>query len=209
MQFSNCHNLLMKLSQKMRSISRYSTFFRLSLFILLFHVIAPAHLIFPDAFAASGMASQKERFSGMGATFKAKKKEAEEAEKKDEEERIAREEAEQSKNASDEAVTYFKLHTFVVNVVDTRDTDKLLFLTLEIYCKIQDSEDRWLINNHLAPIKDSIITYISGLNRQEIQTQKQKKSLQKTLTERASSTLKKLTGKKVISDLYLTRIIVQ
>lgn len=192
----------------MHSISGSSIFFRPFILVVLLYVSATGNFIISESFAADGMASQKERFSGMSSTFKEKKKAAE-AEKKAEAERKAKEEAEQSKNSAADTATYFKLHTFVVNVVDTRDMDRILFLTLEIFCKIQDSDDRWLINNHLAPIKDTIITYISGLNRQEIQTQKQKKSLQKELTERVSNLLQKLTGKKVISDLYLTRIIVQ
>ncbi|MCU7800358.1 MAG: flagellar basal body-associated FliL family protein [gamma proteobacterium symbiont of Lucinoma myriamae] len=61
----------------------------------------------------------------------------------------------------------------------------------------------------MAPIKDAIITHTSGLFRQQIQTQKQKKELQTHLTEKVANRLKTLTGKKVISDLYLTRIIIQ
>ena len=198
----------------MRSISNRSVFFRLFflpfLLAMTLYDIDSGRFLIPDAHATEDLPSQKARFAGMSATFKAKKKEAEEAEKKEAEEKATKEAEEQEKrSAGDEAVTYFKLHTFVVNVIDERDEDKLLFLTLEIFCKIKNSDDRWLINHNLAPIKDTIITYISGLNRQEIQTQKQKKTLQKELTRRVDDTLKKLTGKKVISNLYLTRIIVQ
>ncbi|MCW8930208.1 MAG: flagellar basal body-associated FliL family protein [Gammaproteobacteria bacterium] len=191
----------------MRFISNYPAFFRIILFVAPFCFFSFGDFIISDAVATSGLPSQQARFSGMSGTFKAKKKEAE-AERLAEEAE-AQKEAEQNDNSSDDSVTYFKLHTFVVNVIDEDNVDKLLLLTLEIFCKIQDSEDRWLIENHLAPIKDTIITYVSGQNRQGIQTQKQKKTLQKELTERVSETLKKLTGKKVISALYLTRIIVQ
>ncbi len=174
-------------------------------------VFSASNFLISTAWSAE-MASQKDRFAGMGATFKEKKKEAadkqaaldakEAAEKKAEEE--------QKEEQKAEALTsYFRLHTFVVNVIDEQNVDKILLLTLEVFCEIKDPDDRWLIDEHLAPIKDSIITYISGIKRQEIQTQKQKKALQKELTLRVSAVLKKLTGQDLISNLYLTRIIIQ
>jgi len=161
-----------------------------------------------DAWATGGLPSQKSRFQGMGSTLKAQKEgsiaipfmDSGSDEKKTDDDLTIQD---------DSLSTYFKLHTFVVNVVDSRYEDQLLFLTLEVFCKISDADDKWLIDNHIAPIKDAIISYTSGLNRQTIQTQKQKKALQKELTLRVSNRLKKLTGKKVISDLYLTRIIIQ
>lgn len=184
---------------------------RFVLFIVFFYVIGPGHSFVSDVSAnEEALPSQQSRFDGMGAIFKAKKKEAQEAAKRAEIEK-AEQEAEEALNndSTDEDVTYFKLHTFVVNVIDQRNEDKLLFLTLDIFCKISNPDDKWLVDNNIAPIKDTIITYTSGLNRQEIQTQKQKKELQKELTLRVTDILKKLTGKRVISDLYLTRIIVQ
>ena len=85
----------------------------------------------------------------------------------------------------------------------------MFFLTLEVFYEIINTDDKGLIETHIAPIKDAIITYTSGMFRQQMQTQKQKKGLQKELTKKVSKLLKKLTGKKVISDLYLTRIIIQ
>ncbi|MCP3850356.1 MAG: flagellar basal body-associated FliL family protein [Gammaproteobacteria bacterium] len=163
-------------------------------------------IVTSNAYATTGLPTQKERFAGMSGAFKEKKKEAEDAKAAAEEK--AKLEAEQKSLEGAEA-TYFRLHTFVVNVIDQREPDRLFFLTLEIYSKIYNSDDRWIVNTHLAPIKDIIISSVSGLERQDIQTQKQKKALQKQLTQKVSNLLKKLSGKNVISDLYLTRIIVQ
>ncbi len=155
--------------------------------------------------AAGGLPSQQARFEGMGATFKAKKKEATALSAQ----MMSENSNEKNTSSSNDSPTYFKLHTFVVNVIDQKSKDKLTFLTLEIYIKISDPDEKWIIDHHMAAIKDVIITYISGLNRQTIQTQKQKKTLQKKLTMRVYDRLKKLSGKTVISDLYLTRILVQ
>lgn len=163
----------------------------------------------PAVFAAGGdLPSQKARFEGMGATFKAKKKEAAD---KAAAEKLAQEkkQAEENEAAAEEAKTYFKLHTFVVNVIDQNKKDKLLFLTLDVFCEIKQADDRWIIDEHIAPLKDTIISYISGLKRQAIQTQKQKKSLQQELTKRVQKVLKKQTGSKVISQLYLTKFLIQ
>ncbi len=169
----------------MRFISYFSIFFFVPIFFI------------STSLATEELPSQKARFEGMGATFKAKKKDA-----------SGKINTEISDNKSDSS-TYFKVHTFVVNVIDQQKNDTLTFLTLEIYCKINESADKWLIGHHMAAIKDTIITYTSGLKRQVIQTQKQKKTLQKELTLRVAERLKNLSGKKVISDLYLTRILIQ
>lgn len=176
-----------------------------------FYLLGLSSTFISTVWATEGLASQKSRFEGMGATFKAKKKAASAADSSMSAENKTSEddEALDENTSDDDSASYFKLHTFVVNVVDKRDEDKLLFLTLEVFCEIKQTDDRWLIDTHIAPIKDTIITYISGLNRQTIQTQKQKKALQKELTLRVSNTLKKLTGKNVVSELYLTRIIIQ
>lgn len=176
-----------------------SVLFRSFIYIVSFYLVGLGDSLIPDVSAAGDFPSQKARFQGMGSTFKAKKKEAAAKSSKKTE----------TTTSEDESATYFKLHTFVVNVVDQRYKDKLIFLTLEVFCKINQPDDKWLIDNNIAPIKDTIITYISGLSRDKIQTQKQKKQLQKDLTLRVANVLKELIGKEVISDLYLTRIIIQ
>ncbi len=190
----------------MRSILLHSLFYIVSSYFL-----ASGNLLFHDAEAAGDLPSQKARFEGMGSTFKAKKNNVSSANSSINTENSSSDNNETSdkNNTDDDSATYFKLHTFVVNVVDKHEEDKLLFLTLEVFCKINQAEDRWLIDDHLAPIKDTIISYVSGFNRQKIQTQKQKKELQYELTLRVAQVLKELTGKRVISGLYLTQIIIQ
>lgn len=181
----------------MRAIIFFITSFLISL-VIFFNTAA---------WATEGLPSQKARFEGMGSTFKKQKEKAASVSDVPADSR-----SQNSKNdmiSDDDSSTYFRLHTFVVNVIDERDVDKLLFLTLEIYCKISNIDEKWLVDFHLAAIKDTIISYISGLKRQNIQTQKQKKTLQQELTLRVSNTLKTLSGKEVISNLYLTRIIIQ
>ncbi len=176
-----------------------------SIFSAVFILIAFGNLFIPVAQATEGLPSQKARFAGMGSTFKAKIKEP----SSDSSINVQQATSEDNESLDEDSSSYFQLHTFVVNVVDQRDANKLLFLTLEVFCKINEPDDKWLIDNHLAPIKDSIITYVSGIERQKIQTQKQKKAMQKELTQRVSIVLKQLTGKNVLADLYLTRIIIQ
>lgn len=154
--------------------------------------------------------TQSERFKGMGATFK-------KAKKNSEKDKSTSDDVKQNENnAQDEILeteiessgNYFKLHTFVVNVSDQSSHKKISFLTLDVYCEIRDDSDKNLINNHIAPIKDAIITHISGIDRKDIQTPKQKKALQNTLTQKVSDVLYSLTGKKSIIQLYITRMLI-
>ena len=154
--------------------------------------------------------TQSERFKAMGATFKKAKENslenqstADEVKKNETNSQTEIEETEIESSGN-----YFKLHTFVVNVSDQSSHKKISFLTLDIYCEIRDDNDKNLINNHIAPIKDVIITYISGIDRKDIQTPKQKKSLQNTLTQKVSDVLYSLTGKKSIIQLYITRMLI-
>jgi len=186
----------------------YSIFFRplIVLFALVFFV--PVDFFISSAWSEGSLPSQKERFSGMSSTFKEKKKQISAAknQQKSDQEQSPDEEDNKPLAAN---ISYFKLHTFVVNIQDNRQPDKLVTLTLEIFCEINNSDDKWLIDTHIAPIKDSIITHVSGIERERIQTQKQKIDLQQELTDRVSSVLKNLTGQKVINGLYITRFIIQ
>lgn len=179
-----------------------ATVFRTLLLLISIQLIGLEGFFISNAWSVEGLPSQKSRFQGMGSTLKEQKKQilfsSEETETSNEDVTV-----------EEKPGTYFKLHTFVINIRDKRYPGKLLFLTLEVFCEIKDEDDKWLIETHIAPIKDAIITYTSGLFRQQIQTQKQKKQLQKDLTVQVRNLLKKLTGKNVISDLYLTRIIIQ
>lgn len=180
-----------------------SSFIQSILLLFFFQCVLSIPVAWPEGFP-----SQKERFKGMGSTFKAKirKSDASEAAAKAKQQKEERQRNEVNAN---KPVNYFKLHIFVVNVTDKRFSDKILLLTLDLYCEIQNLDDKSLIDTHIAPIKDSIITYLSGIDRQEIQTPKQKKSLQNDLTQRVSDVLLKLTGKKVVSGLYITRMIIK
>ncbi len=143
--------------------------------------------------------TQSERFKGMGATFKEAKKN---------EHKLRAEIEEIKTEETDTAGNYFKLHTFVVNVRDKSSHKKINFLTLDIFCETKNINDKVIIEYHIAPVKDVIITYISGIERTEIQTPGQKKALQDTLTQKVSDILYRLTGKKLIIQLYITRILV-
>jgi flagellar basal body-associated protein FliL len=175
-----------------------------SFLIFLLLVTAPFSVV-----NASSLPSQQERFSGMRGTFKEKMDESGGASsgflfKKSEPEAKQEEQEAVNDNSS-----YFRLHTFVVNILDQRYQDKIQLLTLEVYCEINDEAYRYLIDDHLPAIKDTIITHVSGLDRQQIQTQKQKKELQQILTTKVSTLIKQLTGKTIVNDLYLTRFLIQ
>lgn len=183
-------------------------FVRSIVFLFICYLITPAGFVIATAWSEDSLPSQKARFEGMGSTFKEKKRQSLSANKAG----ISSAEElnlEDDKTASDANISYFKLHTFVVNIQDKRIQNRLVTITLEVFCEIKNSDDKWLIDTHMAPIKDSIITYVSGIDRETIQTQKQKKELQQQLTERVSAVLKKLTGHEVISGLYITRFIIQ
>lgn len=178
------------------------TVFRTLFFLIFVQLIGLDEFLISNAWSEERLPSQKARFQGMGSTLKKQKTQtffSSDKSKVDKNKKIAEE----------KSGDYFKLHTFVINVRDERYPGSLFFLTLEVFCEIINPDDKWLIETHIAPIKDTIITYTSGMFRQQMQTQKQKKRLQKELTKKVSKLLKRLTGKKVISDLYLTRIIIQ
>jgi len=178
------------------------TVFRILFFLISIQLIGLDQFFISNAWSKEGLPSQKERFQGMGSTFK----------KQQTQTFFSFDKPKVDKNketAEEKSGDYFKLHTFVINVRDDRYPGSLFFLTLEVFCEIINPDDKWLIETHIALIKDTIITYTSGMFRQQMQTQRQKKRLQKELTKKVSKLLKKLTGKKVISDLYLTRIIIQ
>jgi len=171
-------------------------------------------LVFPvvfisNAWSTEGLPSQKARFQGMGSTLKANKTNSNSLFSADESKKTVSDETDNNEKIKTKSGTYFKLHTFVINIRDKRYPGKLFYLTLEIYYEIIEPTDKILIETNIAPIKDIIITHASGLFRQEIQTPKQKKTLQMDLTEKVKIKLNTLTGDSVISDLYLTRIIVQ
>jgi len=180
-----------------------STFIQSILLLLFFQCVVSIPVAWSE-----GLPSQTERFKGMSSTFKEKVNKSKAAEAAAAKAKQLKEEK-QRNEVDAKPVNYFKLHIFVVNVTDKRFSDKILLLTLDIYCEIQNLDDKSLIDTHIAPIKDSIITYLSGIDRQEIQTPKQKKSLQNDLTQRVSDVLMKLTGKKVVSGLYITRMIIK
>ncbi len=179
-----------------------SSFIQSILLLLFFQCVVSIPVAWSE-----GLPSQTERFKGMSSTFKEKVNMSKAAEAAAKAKQL--EEEKQRNEANAKPVNYFKLHIFVVNVTDKRFSDKILLLTLDLYCEIQNLDDKSLIDTHIAPIKDSIITYLSGIDRQEIQTPKQKKSLQNDLTQRVSDVLLKLTGKKVVSGLYITRMIIK
>ena len=183
----------------------HSVFIRLFSITFVVSIVLPLFLFSADSYS-SGLPSQQSRFEGMGSTFKAKKQQSNSS---SESELIEKQEEDSEAEGAETESSYFKLHTFVVNVVDKRAHGRLVFLTLEVYCEIRDANERWLIDKHLGPIKDTIITHISGLNREELQTQKQKKELQAYLSEKTKLLIKRLTGKAIINDLYLTRILIQ
>lgn len=178
-----------------------SVFLSLFFCIIIPFLSAPVH-------AADSLPSQQSRFEGMGSTFKAKKQQSSDSSSAGKDLNTADEENAQNDQPQMEN-SYFKLHTFVVNIIDKRADDKLFFLTLEVYCEIRDVNERDLIDEHIAPIKDTIITHVSGLKRSQIQTQKQKKELQTYLSEKSKAVIKQLTGKAIINDLYITRILIQ
>ncbi|MCK5649096.1 MAG: hypothetical protein KAI22_09470, partial [Gammaproteobacteria bacterium] len=119
--------------------------FRSFIFIVSFYLIGLGDSFIPEVSAAVDLPSQKSRFAGMGSAFKAKKKEAAASKSSKNTEINTTEDDELT--ADDDSATYFKLHTFVVNVVDQRYEDKLIFLTLEVFCKINQPDDKWLIDN--------------------------------------------------------------
>ena len=185
----------------------YRIFIHSIVFLFVCYFITPADYFISSVWSAESLPSQKSRFEGMSSTFKEKKQQRSSAKNNLETDTEGSDNEQNS--PSDDNISYFKLHTFVVNIRDKRIQNNLVTITLEIFCELKEPQDRWIIDTHLAPIKDTIITRLSGIQRETIQTQKQKKELQQELTNRVSAVLQKLTGKTVISGLYITRLIIQ
>jgi|GEM_PF-5501305 len=178
---------------------------QLLLLFAFFQLTSLPDMLISEVWASEGLPSQKARFQGMGATLKEQKKQTffSSDESKDEDTAVS------DKTTIDDSSSYFKLHTFVLNIRDKRYPGQLIFLTLDIFCELKNPDDRWLIDSHMPAIKDWVITYVSGLYRQQLQSQKKKKQLQQNLTRDIQTLLLRLTGKKVITNLYLTRILIQ
>lgn len=187
----------------------FAIFIRSIVFVFVCSMVIPADYFISSAWSGDSLPSQKSRFEGMSSTFKEKKQQSSSANNKVKSEKDESDADDQDDKSSEANISYFKLHTFVVNIQDKRIQNKLVTITLEVFCEIKNSDDKWVIDTHIAPIKDAVITYVSGMNRENIQTQKQKKELQQQLTDRVSAVLKELTGKNVINGLYITRFIIQ
>jgi flagellar FliL protein len=96
------------------------------------------------------------------------------------------------------------LNSFVVNLQDKTGVGKrYLKLTMEL--EVGREEDKLLIGNHNAQLRDTILLLLSSQSLKEINTMEGKLELKQTLLSRMNQIL----GNSVIRGIYFTEFVVQ
>jgi flagellar FliL protein len=96
------------------------------------------------------------------------------------------------------------LNSFVVNLLDTQGVAKR-YLKITMQLEIGKEEDRLLIENHNAQIRDTVLLLLSSQSLKEINTMEGKLELKQTLLSRMNQIL----GDGVVSSIYFTEFVVQ
>ena len=96
------------------------------------------------------------------------------------------------------------LNSFVVNLLDTQGVAKR-YLKITMQLEIGKEEDRLLIENHNAQIRDIVLLLLSSQSLKEINTMEGKLELKQTLLARMNQIL----GDGVVRSIYFTEFVVQ
>ncbi len=96
------------------------------------------------------------------------------------------------------------LNSFVVNLQDKTGVGKrYLKITMEL--EVGKEEDKLLIGNHNAQIRDTVLLLLSSQSLKEINTMEGKLELKQTLLSRMNQIL----GNSVVRGIYFTEFVVQ
>ena len=96
------------------------------------------------------------------------------------------------------------LNSFVVNLLDTQGVGKR-YLKITMQLEIGKEEDKLLIENHNAQIRDTVLLLLSSQSLKEINTMEGKLELKQTLLARMNQIL----GDGVVRSIYFTEFVVQ
>jgi len=103
-----------------------------------------------------------------------------------------------------EASIVLPLNSFVVNLMDKRGVGKrYLKITMEL--EVNKEEDKLLVENHNAQLRDTVLLLLSSQSLNEINTMEGKLELKQNLLSRMSQIL----GDGVVRRIYFTEFVVQ
>jgi len=96
------------------------------------------------------------------------------------------------------------LNSFVVNLQDNTGVGKR-YLKLTMQLEVGKEDDKMLIGNHNAQIRDTVLLLLSSQSLKEINTMEGKLELKQTLLSRMNQIL----GDSVVRGIYFTEFVVQ
>ncbi len=96
------------------------------------------------------------------------------------------------------------LNSFVVNLQDKTGVGKR-YLKLTMQLEVGKEDDKLLIGNHNAQIRDTVLLLLSSQSLKEINTMEGKLELKQTLLSRMNQIL----GNNVVRGIYFTEFVVQ
>ena len=96
------------------------------------------------------------------------------------------------------------LNSFVVNLQDNTGVGKR-YLKITMQLKVGKEEDKLLIENNNAQIRDTVLLLLSSQSLKEINTMEGKLELKQTLLSRMNQIL----GNSIIRGIYFTEFVVQ
>ena len=96
------------------------------------------------------------------------------------------------------------LNSFVVNLQDKTGVGKR-YLKLTMQLEVGKEDDKMLIGNHNAQIRDTVLLLLSSQSLKEINTMEGKLELKQTLLSRMNQIL----GNNVVRGIYFTEFVVQ
>jgi flagellar FliL protein len=96
------------------------------------------------------------------------------------------------------------LNSFVVNLQDKTGVGKR-YLKITMQLEVGKEEDKLLIGNHNAQLRDTILLLLSSQSLKEINTMEGKLDLKQTLLSRMNQIL----GDSIVRGIYFTEFVVQ
>ena len=105
---------------------------------------------------------------------------------------------------ADKASIVLPLNSFVVNLMDKQGVGKR-YLKVTMGLEINKEEDKLLIENHNAQLRDTVLLLLSSQSLKEINTMEGKLELKQNLLARMSQIL----GNGIVRRIYFTEFVVQ
>ena len=105
---------------------------------------------------------------------------------------------------ADKASIVLPLSSFVVNLMDKQGVGKR-YLKVTMGLEINKEEDKLLIENHNAQLRDTVLLLLSSQSLKEINTMEGKLELKQNLLARMSQIL----GNGIVRRIYFTEFVVQ